>query len=99
MKKGVNLAVLETAVRAFEKAGYDVKIKNHDNDGAIMAVLGTGIREIDTLFLERLTGIKKVERDNAFFVANHSEFVEAWQFFNEKDLPALHAQAWQASKL
>ncbi len=87
MKKTASLAVLETVARAFENAGYDVQIKNHDSAGVIMAVLGIGIKKIDSLFLERLTGIKKTENCNDFFTANHEEFMEAWQFFAEKDKP------------
>lgn len=89
MKKSANLAMVETVAIAFERAGYDVQIKNHmqpsNKTGIIMAILGKGIKKADTLFFERLPGIEKIEKDNAFFVANHEEFVEAWQFFNEKD--------------
>ena len=88
MKKSANLAVIEATARAFEKAGYDVQIKNHDDSGVIMAVLGKGVAEIDSLFLERLTGIQRLVRNNDFFVAKHEEFVEAWQYFIEKDKAA-----------
>ncbi len=85
MKKSANLAVIETVAMAFEKAGYDVQIKNHaqptDDAGIILAVLGLGMRQINFLFLERLTGIEKIESCDDFFTANHDKFVEAQQFF------------------
>ena len=78
MKKGLNLGALGFVVKSLQDSGCDVLIKRN-NGSFVIAALGSAAGKLDFVFMERLVGIKRYDRSNAFFVSCNGEgFEEAW---------------------
>ena len=78
MKQGANKLMVSHIATSFEKAGFDVQIKN-SRSPYVIAVLGIGLGNVD-LSNGNFPGIDKVILDNTFFNEHHNEFVLRSEF-------------------
>ncbi len=84
MQKGANRLQAEAVVHRLKTLGFDSYIRN-DGKSFAVAAPGGGANEVNSLALEGC-GLKKIERDNAFFEAHRSEFLEADLYFCDEEV-------------
>jgi len=79
MRKQANILMVEHVATTFQRAGYDVLIRNGEGK-TMIAVLGQGY--VAPFTLDRLAGVEKIDRNNDLFNSTNGEgFTEAYEFF------------------
>jgi len=73
MKPQANILMVEHVIRSFQKGGFDVLVKNGDGK-VVIAAIGSG--NINSVAVERLSGVKTIHEKNDLFVSTEGKGFE-----------------------